>query len=220
QQHEQDDLLDIDDVLGKRVIETRLQGNITIREENAIAALEVMSRFAINPKWLIYLPPTMSPTATTEREGLLEHPAEGFSHYATEQVGKVVCEQKHMGSRAVVIICRDGETALRRFGVIQEEIGVCYTRTGRRFFNDAVLEQEFLARIQAAAIASGLFDELKTGLLCLDCELMPWSAKAQELLRRQYAPTGSAAREGLSASITALKSANASEVADLLARFQ
>jgi len=221
QQHEQDDLLDIDDVLGKRVIETRLQGNITIREENAIAALEVMSRFAINPKWLIYLPPTMSPTATTEREGLLEHPAEGFSHYATEQVGKVVCEQKHMGSRAVVIICRDGETALRRFGVIQEEIGVCYTRTGRRFFNDAVLEQEFLARIQAAAIASGLFDELKTGWLCLDCELMPWSAKAQELLRRQYAPTGSAASEGLSASVTALKSAgNASEVADLLARYE
>src|SRR6185369_3083704 len=221
QQHEQDDLLDIDDVLGKRVIETRLQGNITIREENAIAALEVMSRFAINPKWLIYLPPTMSPTATTEREGLLEHPAEGFSHYATEQVGKVVCEQKHMGSRAVVIVCRDQETALRRFGVVQEEIGACYTRTGRRFFNDIAIEREFLVRLQSAAIASGLFDELKTGWLCLDCELMPWSAKAQELLRRQYAPTGSAASEGLSASVTALKSAgNASEVADLLARYE
>jgi protein phosphatase len=221
QQHEQDDLLDIDDVIGKRVVETRLHGNITIREENAIAALEVMSRFAINPKWLIYLPPTMSPTATSEREGLLEHPAEGFSYFATEQVGKVVCEQKHMGSRAVVIICRDPETALHRFGVVQDEIGVCYTRTGRRFFNDVALEREFLTRIQSAAITSGLFDELKTDWLCLDCELMPWSAKAQELLRRQYAPTGAAAREGLTASVAALRSAaSVTDVADLLARYE
>src|SRR3712207_2943229 len=41
-----DDLLDIEDVLGKRIVETRLQRSVTIREENARAALEVMSRFA------------------------------------------------------------------------------------------------------------------------------------------------------------------------------
>lgn len=46
---------------GKRVIQTRLHRNITIREENAAAALEVMSRYAAGPRWLIYLPPTMSP---------------------------------------------------------------------------------------------------------------------------------------------------------------
>src|SRR5262249_42203131 len=56
-----DDVLDADDVLGKRIISTRLHGNVTIREENAVAALEVMSRFAVDPRWLIYLPPTMSP---------------------------------------------------------------------------------------------------------------------------------------------------------------
>ncbi len=56
-QQQLDDLLDIDDVLGKRIMSTRLLRNITIREENAITALEVMSRFAANPKWLIYLPP-------------------------------------------------------------------------------------------------------------------------------------------------------------------
>ncbi len=62
---EADDLLAIEDVLGKRIINTRLHGSITIREENTIAALEVMSRFAANPRWLIYLPPTMSPSETT-----------------------------------------------------------------------------------------------------------------------------------------------------------
>jgi protein phosphatase len=61
-----DDLLDADDVLGKRIISTRLRSNVTIREENATAALEVMSRFAANPKWLIYLPPTMSPCETSK----------------------------------------------------------------------------------------------------------------------------------------------------------
>ena len=72
-----DELLDIDDVLGKRGIETRLHGTVTIREENAAAALEVMSRFAVDPRWLIYLPPTMSPSATTQRRGLARAPRRG-----------------------------------------------------------------------------------------------------------------------------------------------
>ena len=71
-----DDVLDAGDVLGKRIIATRLKGNVTIRNAHATAALEVMSRFAANPKWLIYLPPTMSPCETRREPGLLEHPAE------------------------------------------------------------------------------------------------------------------------------------------------
>src|SRR5579884_3157914 len=85
-QHAQDELLDVDDVLGKRIISTRLRSNITIREENAITALEVMSRFAANPKWLIYLPPTMSPCETSKSEGLLEHPEEAFTYYRDEGI--------------------------------------------------------------------------------------------------------------------------------------
>ncbi len=203
-QQEQEDLLDIDDVIGKRIVETRLHGNLTIREENAIAALEVMSRFAANPKWLIYLPPTMSPSETTEQPGLLEHPKEAFAYYRKEHIDRVICEQKHMGSRAVVIVCRDRDAAMRRFGVVEDQIGVCYTRTGRRFFNEDALEREFLDRVRQAANKSGLWDELKTDWLCLDCELMPWSAKAQELLRQQYAPTGAAARAGLRQAVASL----------------
>src|SRR5437764_6045149 len=114
-QQQLDDLLDIEDVIGKRIINTRLNRTITIREENAIAALEVMSRFAANPKWLIYLPPTMAPCATSQEPGLLEHPAQAFAEYRHEGVAKVVCEEKHMGSRAVVIACRDEDAARRRF---------------------------------------------------------------------------------------------------------
>ena len=222
QQHEQDDVLDIDDVIGKRIIETRLHRNLTVREENAIAALEVMSRFATNPKWLIYLPPTMSPSETSNEPGLLEHPAEAFAYYRKEHLEEVICEQKHMGSRAVVIICRDREVARRRFGVAQDEIGLCYTRTGRRFFNDSVLEKEFLDRVQAAATKSDLWDDLATDWLCIDAELMPWSSKAQDLLRQQYATTGAAARAGLSASIAALRmtSNRAPEASELTGRYE
>ena len=73
-----------------------------------------------------------------------------------------------MGSRAVVVVCRDHEAALRRFGVTQDEIGVCYTRTGRRFFTEGGLNVTFLARIHAAVTRAGLWDELETGWVCLD----------------------------------------------------
>src|SRR5207245_4668016 len=181
-----------------------------------------MSRFAINPKWLIYLPPTMSPSETIQRADLLEHPAEAFGYFRKEHVEEVVCEQKHMGSRAVVIVCRDRDTALRRFGVIQDEIGGCYTRTGRRFFNDGVLEKEFLCRVQSAVTKSGLWDELASDWLCLDCELMAWASKAQDLLRQQYAPTGAAARAGLAASIAALRTTtkHVPETSELAGRYE
>src|SRR5438093_5596090 len=117
-QQQHDDLLDLADVTGKRIVITRLHGNVTVREENSVAALEVMSRFAANPKWLIYLPPTMSPSETTKVSGLLEHPAEAFAYYRHQGVPRVVCEEKHMGSRAVVIVCRDEEATRKRFGLV------------------------------------------------------------------------------------------------------
>jgi protein phosphatase len=112
-----------------------------------------------------------------------------------------------MGSRAVVIVCRDEESARKNFGVLGEGIGICYTRTGRRFFSDVSLEQALMARVHAAITSSGLWEELKTDWLCLDCELMPWSAKAQQLLREQYAPTGAAARASFPYALAALESA-------------
>ncbi|HXC37130.1 MAG TPA: polynucleotide kinase-phosphatase [Candidatus Acidoferrales bacterium] len=203
-QQQQDDLLDLADVTGKRIVSTRLQGNVTIREENSIAALEVMSRYAANPKWLIYLPPTMSPSETSNAPGLLEHPAEAFSYFRHAGVPRVICEEKHMGSRAVVVVCRDEDAARKHFGVTGEGIGICYTRTGRRFFDNAALEKEFLERVRSNVTAAHSWEEFKTDWLCLDCELMPWSAKAQELLKQQYAAVGASARTALSAEVAAL----------------
>ena len=213
-QQREDELLDIDDVLGKRLIETRFARSVTIREENAIAALEVMGRFAVNPKWLVYLPPAVSPSETSGEPGLLEHPPEAFAHYRHEGVAEVVCEEKHMGSRAIVIVCSDEASARRRFGVVDEGFGICYTRTGRRFFDDAELELAFLERVRAAAYGAGLFEQLGTDWLLLDCELMPWSAKAQQLLQEQYAAVGAAGRVGLGEAVRALEAAGASALTE------
>ncbi|MGE6761364.1 polynucleotide kinase-phosphatase [Corallococcus interemptor] len=220
-QQQADDVLDLEDVRGKRVISTRLAAHVTLREENTTAALEAMSRFAIDPRWLIYLPPTMSPSETSTLPGFLEHPQQAFDYYRKEGVAQVVCEEKHMGSRAVVVIARDADAARRRFGVTTGEAGVCYTRTGRRFFTDESLEAAFLARVRAALDASGFWEELKTDWACLDCELMPWSLKAQELLRDPYAAVGAASRAALTEVVSVLGQATARglPLGELSARF-
>src|SRR5207302_7463349 len=135
-------------------------------------------------------------------------------------VVRVVCEEKHMGSRAVVVACRDAAAAKTRFGVATGEAGAVVTRTGRRFFTDAKIEMEFIDRLRAALDKSGFWDQHKTDWAVLDCELMPWSVKAQELIRDQYAAVGAASRAALADSMPALDAAAARgvDIAELLPR--
>ena len=191
EQREPDELR-LDDVAGRRSVETGVMGRVTITAEDAAGALEVMSRFALHPRLVPYLPPTMSPVATAKRAGHLEHPDEAFATYAEWGVDRVICEEKHMGSRAVVHLRPDG--------------GSVYTRTGRSFLG-ADLTAELLDRVRAAVASAGLDRELESDWLLLDAELLPWSAKAGALLREQYAPVGAAALMALPPAVSALRSA-------------
>jgi protein phosphatase len=210
------EILDITDVTGSRVIQTAYQKRIGVRAENAAAALEVMSRFAIDPRWLVYLPPTMSPVATAARPGVLEEPAQAFEAFRTDGVDHVVCEEKHMGSRAVVLVCRTPEAAHERFGVPTGQLGAAWTRTGRSFFSDE-LTAAFVDRIRNAADKAGLFAALGSPWVLIDAEILPWSAKAGQLLRDQYAAVGAAARAALPAAVSVLAQAAAAglDVGDL-----
>ncbi|MFE7585754.1 polynucleotide kinase-phosphatase [Streptomyces gardneri] len=206
--------LDLADVHGRRIVETRHLGNVAVREENAAAALEVMSRFAVDPRLLAYLPPTMAPTATSRAEGYLEHPAEAFAQYRADGVERVVCEEKHMGSRAVALVCRDEKAAQARFGVTGVT-GALHTRTGRPFFDGQDITEQVLDRLRTAIGAAGLWDELDTDWLLLDGELMPWSLKSAGLLRSQYAAVGAASGAVLPGAIEALERAVARGVEGL-----
>ncbi|MDE7297553.1 MAG: polynucleotide kinase-phosphatase, partial [Lachnospiraceae bacterium] len=126
-------------------------------------------------------------------------------------VRNVVCEKKHMGSRAVIVLCKNAETAKKRFGIADGTRGIIYSRTGRRFFDELQTETELLDRLDAALTKTGFWEDFKTEWVCLDTELMPWSQKAQGLIRSQYAATGNAGLGGLSAAVQALEKVCARE---------
>jgi polynucleotide kinase-phosphatase len=195
-----DQVLELTDVSGRRHIE-HAYGSLTVPAENAAAALEVMSRFAVDPRWLAWLPPTMAPCSTATVGEFLEHPARAFADYRAAGVDRVVCEEKHMGSRAVVLVCREPDG-----GPFGSGGGAVHTRTGRPFFGEP-LDTELLDRVRAAVGGAGLWAELETDWLLLDCELLPWSAKAGGLIREQYAGVGAAGRAALPAALAALEAA-------------
>ena len=195
------DVLDIGDVSGSRVIETAYLPRVGVRDAHAAAALEVMSRFAIDPRWLLYLPPTMSPVATAAHGDLLEHPDQAFDAYRADGVASVLCEEKHMGSRAVLLVCRSpgdapaapaasagpaapaasagpaapaASAGSARFGLPGP--GVIWTRTGRPFFA-ADLTASLTDQVRAAAEVAGLFDEFGTSWLLLDAEMLPGTSR-------------------------------------------
>ena len=116
------ELTDASDFFGDPVMEVfqeegryvvKVTGAASIAHTLAAAALEAMSRFAADPRWLVYLPPTMAPVATSSVEGLLEHPGEAFAAYRQEGVASVICQEKHMGSRAIIVVGRDREAVAR-----------------------------------------------------------------------------------------------------------
>ncbi|OXM68055.1 polynucleotide kinase-phosphatase [Amycolatopsis vastitatis] len=195
-------VLELTDVTGKRIVQTAHHGRVGVSAEQSAAALEVMSRFAVDPRWLQYLPPTMAPCSTSSRPGHLEHPEEAFAEFRAAGVQSVVCQEKHMGSRAVVLVCQDDDVAYQRFGI--RGGGAVYTRTGRPFFS-AEQNAALLADVRSAA--AGLFEELCSGWLLLDAELLPWSAKAGSLIADQYASVGAAAQAVLPAVVSALTTA-------------
>lgn len=196
-------LLDLTDVLGKRYVTTRLLPRVTVEADHAASALETMSRFAIDPRWLIHLPPTMSPVESSTLPGYLEHPNEAFEYYRREGLSSVVMETKHMGSRALLLVCRDEEVARRRFGTEDGHIGHVWSRNGRAFFKD-VQRRVVLERLSNAADKGGLFDALGSDWVLLDAEIMPWNAKAADLIQHQFAPTGVAAKVSTDFALDAL----------------
>ena len=203
---EANSILNLSDYIGRRNVSTRLAGNVVIAEGNNAAALEIMSRFAAHPRWLIYLPPTMSPVETAKEDGYLEHPVEAFAYFARQGMETVLCEEKHMGSRAVIVVCRNNEAAKQHFGADSGDLpGAVLTRTGRLFTSDRNLHEAILLETARAIQAAGLWDDLQTDWLCLDAELLPWNAKAQALLKEQYAPVAASGQIALAAEIALLE---------------
>jgi len=104
---------------------------------------------------------------------------------------------------------------LRTRSAVASSRGIRLFSQGRRDERAALL-----SRVRQALNASGVWDELRTDWVLLDCELLPWSAKAQELLRQHYAAVGAAASAALPQAVRALQQAldRGLDVGDLLLR--
>ena len=195
---------------GKRILTTRYAHSITVREENAAAALEVMVRFAIDPQ--------MADLSAADHVAVRDLGAGWISGASGRGVGVLSRSWRrdsHVRGKAHGLARRSGGRArcrrARSVGSASTNgrAGLIYTRTGRAFFTDRAQTREVVARTAAAAEAAGLFEELATDWLCLDAEIMPWSAKAQSLIEQQYGPVGAAARTGLDSAQAAAARATA-----------
>lgn len=208
-------VLSMEDVTGPLHLKAEGLGTVRINEAQAAGALEAMSRFAIDPRWLCYLPPTMSPSESSSRAGYLEHPDEAFGYFLRQGVTHVVCEEKHMGSRAVMLLSRNPG----RFDAPEDWVGALHTRTGRQFL-DTEREHKLLLQAHETMDRTGIWDELDSDWLILDGELMPWSLKAEPLIKDTYASVGAAAIAATDAAVAVLErtSGTGLDVHELLAR--
>ena len=190
-------------------INTSIVSSIRLQPEQREFAAGQLAR-TVDHRWLMYLPPPVAAVQSTKPGSVLEHPSDAFDYYRNQGIQKAVMEVKHMGSRAIVVVCKDEETARTRFQ--SSNLGCVYTRNGRPFFADPATEAEFLARLRAVLTRGQFWQRLGTNWACLDGELMPWTAKAQRLF--------AALRNGLlipgqSASTEALAALNEAEESGL-----
>ncbi len=171
--------LNSDDTVSE--ITTRLGRSVRLEQKQWDSTRETFSRWTVDPRWLIYLPAGMCSIQSKTVTGPLEHPTAAFDYYRNERIDKVVVEFKHMGSRAIVIVCRDEAVAERRFGT--SGIGCIYTRNGRPFFEDPT---ELLLKIRAALTRARFWDKFKTDWACVDGECLPWTLKADNLIETTH----------------------------------
>ena len=104
------------------------------------------------PAAAAYLPPTMAPTRDlAARRATWSTRRRRSPQYRADGVAQVVCEEKHMGSRAVALVCRDAG-ARRRERVRRARRAptgsALHTRTGRPFFDDPAVTEEILGRLR------------------------------------------------------------------------
>ena len=145
-----------------------------------------MSRFAIDPRWLLYLPPTMAPGRDLDRRRTCSSTrTQAFADYRADGRRPRSCARRSTWARArSPLVCRDAEAAAGRFGASAGATG-----RGLHPHRPAVLRRraDRGARWTGSArrpTTAGLFDELDTDWLLLDAELLPWSAKAERAAPR------------------------------------
>jgi protein phosphatase len=214
--------LDLDDVVGKRIITTRLSQAVTIGEENSIAALEVMSRFAADPVgWCTCRRPWRLPPRATAwaRSSIPPRPSPRSATTACRQW----CARRSTWDRVPSSWCaatrRSRPAVLASMGVRRQVSsspapgGPSSTMPpGRRLSSP---------RSEPGSIRSAV-GFARHRLACAGLRAVALVGQAEEVLRRQYASVGTSPTATLAAEVAVLVAARTrgADVGDLLAREQ
>lgn len=123
-----------------------------------------------------YISGTMCPADKTETE--LESLSEAVSYYAKAGVTELCIQPKYMGSRAQLLLRKDGEFKV-------------YSRNGFLIKGRQEELQEAVQAIQIELTHSGFTSWLDSTYpnwtaILLDCELMPWSFLGAGLIKKEF----------------------------------
>ncbi len=165
---------------GEAPISTGLIPSVSLASSQRDFAVKAFSRMNMNRNWLIFLPSAVASLQGGNAGGELERPESALNYFRAEKIDKAVVEEKHMGSRGIVVLCRTLQPARDRFDVEGEIPGCAYTRNGRRFFKDEDTEAVFIERLERVFTRSNFWKRFSTDWVLLDGEILPWAVKAAE----------------------------------------
>jgi protein phosphatase len=161
-------------LITERKIPTHLRRNILVKTSQLTKAFDKINTSELSPNWLFYIPATTLRIPVTEVEnGFLEHPNSIFSFYKRKGIQRLVCQEKHSGTRALIIVCKNAAAAEERFKVEDGSNGVCYTRNGFPFFDDKNVEEGFITGLQKALTDANIWEELDTDWVLLEGQITP-----------------------------------------------
>jgi SAM-dependent methyltransferase len=172
--------LRLEDVAGERTVVTPL-GPVHVSADESAAALEAVSRFVIDPRWLVYVPPTLPAARTAPGTDAGEHPSAALAYYRAHGAGGVALRELQGGTRVVAVVCRNAAAARRRFGAAEGEAGAVYTAEGRAFFAAREAEAAFLEGVREAFGADGGWAALGSDWVALEGVMGPGVPGAREV---------------------------------------
>lgn len=149
-------------------------------------AFESVVRFCDVNK-ITYIPPTTATAGGRIIDGCLEHPEHAYNMYR-KYTNYIYGQEKHMGSRCVIVIARDRMIMKNIFGI--DAIGFTQSRSGRQFLNDND-EKRFIEILYNRIEENNLWNILGNWIV-FDGEMLPWSYKAEGLIRDTFLATSCA----------------------------
>lgn len=198
------DSVNFERIAGRNLVTTRYNYFVTIKDSSSPPIVEFLEIGGLNPRWMIYLPPRLSPTKSSSLPGYLEHTSEAFTYYAKKGLEHVLVEEMHGGEAVTVVIAKDEVQASKRFGVKKECFGIAINSKGHPYFKNKLQEQEFLRQFRKVLDQLDLWGSLESDWFCITGEMTPGSRNWQEL-STNYERISAATSSSLQAREEALK---------------